>query len=1405
MGEQSEEGEINIRGKRVSFSTEKRVAARAVEYERHRIALLSTSNESRGRQAGGSRSTYVDTGCNSLLVAEGTAERLQDECDVEIEWYGEKDQRQRVVNYGGSEKGKIIGRLMGSDLVSKIEIVEGLSDDLIGIRQWIDVGATVAFSRKEGVVIRGIEGQTVDSNIGQYDAKCGMFIMDLVTWIRKEMEGNKTNAHKAVGIKGHRVTARERRLCMNFHWAMACMPFRTLAYGVECGCWTGVHHEITASALRQMEDRNPCYKCAAARLKTKTSKGSGVMVKYEPGQRFAADYMGKFRKTSLGATGGVAIRDLATGFRKTYGTTTKRGMMEAIRRWKTLMAQNNKKVEGGRCDAGSVENGEEFKAAMADLQLDVITAPDKEPQRDIERSWQTTKDDIAAILTNQNNFKSDDWLTAMHISDNVRNLVPNAQSKEIDPNKTPHELITGRRPDLSMFNELMHGDLVAVETPKDKRGIGISRNMLGRVMGIEYDGYKSAIINYVGKPGSMQRRGRIQLIGGQREEEMEQSARQKRTVTLETNEMDQIIDVRVRGEGEIEEPFTLENIMARQRNSMTNKEMVEEEGNMTLAMVGRALDEDSSDEDDEEDEDDGYHVITEEIVDSWLAMRRDESSTVADEWVESDNRIIAEKARVKRTADNPSVGMLKRDGELSIRWTPSLRKELRGMLDKGALHQTTKEEAIRLGITGHVTAMSMKREGEGEEKSRITINGAQELRNNVFEDRKLLYSPALGEEGFLFIMGMAAYYDMTLYRSDVSQAFLYNDMEDAVVQREIVIHLEEVECGIKGGAYYKYDKLGYGAADAGVVWHGQITGFLALQGKLTASQQLTCIYMRLVGKRGLIIVGLATDDIIQAGTKDYETQEELRIMRQAMDKRWKMTHGEVKTALGIKVERHEDGSLTLTQPSQIEKIKKKFFPNGEVPEMYAPRRKGPEIEEDYEIKVDSSEYRSKLGVMSHMRYTRHDARAGLAIGAESSTDPRVVDDKNLQDLAAYIVTTEDVGLTFQAGPRGANPRDRLSGNGAADASWSTTNEGRSRLGFFLKMGDEDYFESKGIKSGAIVAKSMREESISRSAAACELMAQIEFLDVNKIFRATNAEITGHQSSGGGSAQGQKASTLRHKITDEAIKEMLPSGDPSTLLVDNRTLSQTLMYAMSKPMKKLKILVRQLNMFKEAIRNGEVKQILVGTRDQPADMLTKAQTSPSLQWRHLETLQGTHRAITKTKRRVADMRNKRMSQGRMKQLSATDEIEMEHLMATVAISGVDTADSVRAAREIEIETERNTTEQALESEQMKQFRLDIKDRVKRKFCHMETQNDDRMMIDDDKEIFEDGKKTASSRRESEADYDDDSGSNKRQRTEQKIYKAEEDSISRREERSRESKRGSHGGKTRHRGKTWGKKK
>jgi hypothetical protein len=102
------------------------------------------------------------------------------------------------------------------------------------------------------------------------------------------------------------------------------------------------------------------------------------------------------------------------------------------------------------------------------------------------------------------------------------------------------------------------------------------------------------------------------------------------------------------------------------------------------------------------------------------------------------------------------------------------------------------------------------------------------------------------------------------------------------------------------------------------------------------------------------------------------------------------------------------------------------------------------------------------------------------------------------------------------------------------------------------MGDKEYFESEGVKTGAIVAKSTRETSTSRSAAGGELMAQIEFVDANEVFLHLMDETTGttHTGKTGPDRRKQRGPTeIRHTITDDKLKEILPCGDPTTIVLD----------------------------------------------------------------------------------------------------------------------------------------------------------------------------------------------------------------------------------------------------------------
>ena len=1288
----------------------------------------------------------VDSGATAMLITPETGDMLQNLGFGDIISYP-LNEGPKVEFAGGDDSiAQIVGYIPGDgELVGKLEIVDNLHANLIGIRYFVDRGYEVVFGVSGVFVIRRDgDGNIVSKRyIGFYDSERGLFIADIKAMLSKNRTGDgiliqrdekldaPRKALRTVGVKKIRVTQKVRRKIRLFHLVMKHLPLRTIALGIENGWWHGLDPEITAAACRALAEEEWCYLCAMIRAKRSVSKGSGVKQNLKPGQRFATDVIGKFHIRSLGCDTAVTIRDLATGFTAAYGLMSKKSMKEALRRWTILMASFGHKVLGGRTDAGSVENSQDFLEAMSELNLDVKGTPPYEPQKDIERGWGTLKDDLAGIIASSEMLTEKDWLPSLVTVVDMRNLVGNSSSEAIDPTKTPYEIITGMKPDISIMQEVNIGDIVVVKCPDKERKIGMTRNHIGRVMGVETNGTKGVSVNLAGSGDKIVRRGGV--ISLESPNRILLSASSKRVVSIEPDkDAEGMMKITISGDNGQQYSNTLEGYLQRE-NDRQRKELDEEEKRLmtvqprhggaaensrsssSLASSGvmegvtGAANSDSSrgviqfvsDEmgdankyidkdggageggiyfqlengDDQTDDDvatsptifagasrvfsssmDGGRIKVvsfNEDLDGTLGDSFEDFNVISDEILQNrEEMIMAYKARVKRDDDNPTVRTVEKRPDLWDRWAPAMMKEFWGMIEKDSIEEVDEETAKELGVSRHVTTLVMKNHDAGSEKARITIDGGQELRNGIFEDRALLYSPALDEIGLKFLVSMAAYYNMSITYSDVEQAFMYNDLEDAIVKRNIVIQLSQFECGKKGGGYYKYKKLGYGAPDAGVVFYNSMANFLEKVMGFSKCEQFTCVWVRLFGERGLVLVGLATDDLVKTGTRDDETQHFLERLKVEMDKRWKMKHGECTMILGVDVTKNMDGSITLTQNKQIQTIKQHFFP-GEtpVPEIWALGLKDGAVESVEElVQVPTTEYRTGLGKLSHMRITRSDARPGLAIAAESSTDPRVRNMRKLSETAAYIITTRKMGLTYHRGPMGANPRKMLGSWAASDASWSMTSTGQSRLGYMIWMGDSEYFKSEGVCTAAVRAKSMRELAVSRSATSCELAAQVEVTDEIISLRLALAQVAGMEDVVFADENETcrelmaKPSNLRHKISTADVQKMLPSNDPTLMRVDNRTLANAIQYDHTSQIKKLKTQIRHINYMKHAIRTGQIKQVLVKTKDQPADMLTKILTSPSLHWMHMEELMGSHPVVLEYKARVADMRRKRMSQG-----------------------------------------------------------------------------------------------------------------------------------------------------------------
>ena len=169
------------------------------------------------------------------------------------------------------------------------------------------------------------------------------------------------------------------------------------------------------------------------------------------------------------------------------------------------------------------------------------------------------------------------------------------------------------------------------------------------------------------------------------------------------------------------------------------------------------------------------------------------------------------KVRKQRDESNPTVRMLEKNEELMNRWVEALQtNEFQPMRDR-MLTRVTEEEARTVGITPHVTDMMTK--SDGRQKARINIDGRWEIRTGVFEDKDALYAPAMDGDLVILIVTYAAYWSADITTRDVTQAFTYNKMENADRKRRIMLHFNETECGIEGGAYFECNTVSYGTAD----------------------------------------------------------------------------------------------------------------------------------------------------------------------------------------------------------------------------------------------------------------------------------------------------------------------------------------------------------------------------------------------------------------------------------------------------------------------------------------------------------------------------------------------------------------------------------------------------------------
>ena len=389
--------------------------------------------------------------------------------------------------------------------------------------------------------------------------------------------------------------------------------------------------------------------------------------------------------------------------------------------------------------------------------------------------------------------------------------------------------------------------------------------------------------------------------------------------------------------------------------------------------------------------------------------------------------------------------------------------------------------------------------------------------------------------------------DLVLRQFDVGGAYLLADLKAPV---PIYMTIP----GILGqpDTIVELLKSVYGLRQAGHLWNKLLDEKLKEAG-LHPTTADPCVYTL---ERGddRVIVAIHVDDLLFASTSNELIDaivSQLRISLKAELE--EVTH--TGSHLGLRVKRHDDGSITLSQPGYITRIAETLG-----------LADGPQVDVPYSVtavrpnnspSVDQTTYRQVLGLlMFAATHTRPDVSFAVALLATHTNAPTEWDLEQAHRVVRYLYSTKDLGLRYSA-------------NGAVtmyafvDAAYNIHEDSKGHSGIMLSLGLQD---------APFLAKSRKQSLVTRSSTEAEVFAMDQAVLDIEWFRLLLSELGYRQQ------------------------------DPTTVFQDNKSAIQ--IFETEKYTTRTKHFAMRYHYVRQAVGEGSIIFEYLPTQLHTADILTK---------------------------------------------------------------------------------------------------------------------------------------------------------------------------------------------------------
>lgn len=255
-------------------------------------------------------------------------------------------------------------------------------------------------------------------------------------------------------------------------------------------------------------------------------------------------------------------------------------------------------------------------------------------------------------------------------------------------------------------------------------------------------------------------------------------------------------------------------------------------------------------------------------------------------------------------------------------------------------------------------------------------------------------------------MVIAAIKRWPVHSFDITSAYLHSDID-------LTVYFS-IPTGYMGEARKKSQVLEalkalYGTKQGARCWWKHIDAILVNMGfKSSQYNQSLYIYWR---GNDVCIIWLHSDDAGVTGSSEELLDEIHARLKEKLLIKWEHNLDQI---VGVKVERHDDGSFSLSQPGLTNKALKLFLPDDRRAKTPMNTQKIPCSPDEDEEKVDAERYLSVIGMLNYLSVaTRSDITYTVNYLARYSSDPRKQHWNAVKHLLRYINSTGVMRLSIK--------------------------------------------------------------------------------------------------------------------------------------------------------------------------------------------------------------------------------------------------------------------------------------------------------------------------------------------------------------------------------------------------------